>query len=129
MGLPWSMENILEWRSQYDRMKRWLAKLREFGRDQEDEERLDLYLAFFLNCYSLLDWFVKSGGIDASEIHNRIQASEAMRLCRDICNRSKHMQIGSPHKPSTEADFSLAREYTHRGSHLQNCSSALNCRL
>lgn len=111
MGLVWSMENILGWRSQYDRMKRWAAKLRETGADQE---QLDLYLAFFLNCYSLRDWFIKSDVIGAGELDSLIGASEAMRLCRDLCNRSKHLRLTQ--RPSTEADFSIAREYAHEGT-------------
>lgn len=111
MGLRWSMENILGWRSQYQRMERWLTRIAMHAGNEADHDLLDTYLAFFLNCYSLRDWFVKSETIAAADIDDLIQKNRRMRLCRDLCNRSKHLRIS---KPSTDADFSIYREY--RGS-------------
>jgi hypothetical protein len=34
-----------------------------------------------------------------------------MRLCRDICNRSKHLIYTKKHNPSIDAYLSIAREY------------------
>jgi hypothetical protein len=107
------MENIFGWRSQYDRMKRWSGKL-SVVEDLDDQERLDLCLAFFLNCYALRDWFIKSGAFDAGTLDKLIAASESMRICRDVCNRSKHLRL--ERRPSTEVDFSIVREYTPRGN-------------
>jgi hypothetical protein len=110
MGLPWSAENVLSWRSQLDRVKRWSDRLKEFGRDDTDQERLDFYLAFFLNCYALRDWFINSNAVSKPDMDGLTQSNEAMRLCRDICNRSKHLTLNR--NPSTEATFSIGREYT-----------------
>jgi hypothetical protein len=113
MGLAWSAENILSWRSQYDRIKRWSVRLREFGSDEMDQERLDFYLAFFLNCYSLRDWLINSNAIPRSDLDELIQSSVAMCVCRDLCNRSKHLILNNP---SADKDFSIVREYTPNGN-------------
>ena len=114
MGLPWSAENILSWRSQFDRVKRWSHRLREFGRDETDQDRLDFYLAFFLNCYALRDWFINSNAISQPDMDTMIHSNEAMRLCRDVCNRSKHLTLNRA--PSTEKKFSIGREYSPNGN-------------
>jgi hypothetical protein len=115
VGLRWSMENILGWRSQYQRMERWLGRIAVQAGSEADHDLLDMYLAFFLNCYSLRDWFVKSGVIAEADIDELIQRSRQMRLCRDLCNRSKHLRIS---RPSTDADFSIIRAY--RGPYRSN---------
>lgn len=113
MGLRWSAENILSWRSQHDRVKRWSHRLNKFGDAGSFQERLDFFLAFFLNCYALRDWFINSNSISQREMDDLIQSDEAMRLCRDICNRSKHLTLNRP--ASTEPNFSIGREYSPSG--------------
>lgn len=111
MGLRWSMENILGWRSQYERMERWYRRIAERSTTpptKDDQDILDTYLAFFLNCYALRDWFVNSGTIAAHKIDGLIRANRYMRLCRDVCNRSKHLRIS---RATTDATFSIFREY------------------
>ena len=113
MSLRWSAENIFSWRSQHERVKRWSHRLHEVGDADSFQERLDFFLAFFLNCYALRDWFINSNSISKREMDNLIQSNEAMCLCRDICNRSKHLTLRLP--PSTEANFSIGREYSPSG--------------
>jgi hypothetical protein len=117
MGLPWgSAENILRWRSQYNRMERWYGRLREYGDDDSFQHDLDMYLTFFLNCYALRDWFSKSDVISENDMDALIQSNESMGLCRDICNRSKHLTL--TRRPSVEANFSIVREFTPKGNRL-----------
>lgn len=115
------MENILGWRSQFERMDRWYQRIVHQqavpGRnDDADADILDLYLAFFLNCYSLRDWFVKSGAISDAVLAEAIKSSPDMQLCRDLCNRSKHMSLDR--QASVDAGFSILREY--RGQNRPN---------
>jgi hypothetical protein len=114
MGLRWSAENILSWRSQFDRVKRWSNRLEEFGTDETDQDRLDFYLAFLLNCYALRDWFINSNAISPADVDSMIRSNAAMRLCRDVCNRSKHLMLNQA--PSTEVNFSIGREYSTYGN-------------
>jgi len=103
------MENILGWRSQYDRMERWRRRILSRGEGCiSDQDLLDFYLAFFVSSYALRDWLVNSGIIPAADIDRLIHADRAMRLCRDLCNRSKHFRIS---RPSVDASFSILREY------------------
>lgn len=108
MGLLWSAENIFSWRSQHARVKRWSQRLHE-PQDADFQDRLDFFLAFFVNCYALRDWLINSNSISQKEMDSLIHANEAMRLCRDICNRSKHFTLNR--SPSTEANFSIGREF------------------
>ena len=74
---------------------------------------MDFFLAFFLNCYALRYWFINSNSISRTEMDELINSDEAMRLCRDICNRSKHLTLNRP--ASTEPNFSIGREYNPSG--------------
>jgi hypothetical protein len=113
------MEKVLGWRSQHDRLERWRARIaREEAKpvvadeDEQDAALLDLYLAFFVNCYALADWLVNSGAAAEADMRRRIEAHTGMSLCRDICNRSKHFIL--KHRPSVDAEFSILREYRGR---------------
>src|SRR5580658_10920578 len=122
MGLRWSMENILGWGSQYDRMLRWHHRIRSCPRETTSDQLdvLDFYLAFFQTSYALRDWFVKSGVMQEAEIDTLIHANPALSLCRDLCNRAKHFHIS---RPSVDANFSILREY--RGAGQPNALSVI----
>ncbi len=108
MKLPRSAENALSWRSQYNRLERWFARLSE---PVSDIEKLDFYLAFFMNCYALRDWLIKSEAMAKQEIDRLVFANQSMCICRDVCNRSKHLLLTS--KPSADAHYQIAHEYMH----------------
>jgi hypothetical protein len=78
-----------------------------------DQDLLDFYLAFFQSCFALRDWLAESGFVAKPDIDRLIQADSSMRICRDVCNRSKHFRLKRP--PSTDADFSISREYQGEG--------------
>lgn len=104
-----SAEQILSWRSQLHRLDRWFARLGP-GESESDIEQLDFYLAYFMNCYALRDWFIKGDAISQPDIDEMIGGNESMRLCRDICNRSKHLTLKNP---SIDGNFQIFREYSH----------------
>jgi len=115
MGLRWSMENIGGWRSQFDRMARWHQRIScSSAGPNSDQDRLDFYLSFFQSCYALRDWLVESGVIAKDEMDPLIQTDRSMRLCRDVCNRSKHFRLRRT--PSVDGDFSILREYQGENS-------------
>ena len=114
-----SAENIRGWRSQLQRVHRWHERLKQ---PADDVDRLDTYLAFFINCYALRDWFDKSGAVSKATIDRHISNSECMGICRDLCNRSKHFSISNP---SFDEQFSLVREY--RGETEPNAWIILSC--
>lgn len=69
---------------------------------------MDFFLAFMVMSYSLRDFAIHTGSISQNEMDRLVQSCEAMRLCRDICNRGKHYTIS---KPSVDAMWSLGREW------------------
>jgi hypothetical protein len=111
VGLPWSIEKILGWRSQLDAVRRWAKRCEACyfdGRCVSDDFE-DFYFAFMVSCFHLRDFAVQTGGIRKKEIDGLIQASESMRLCRDICNRTKHHTL--THRVAIDAQWSIGREY------------------
>lgn len=107
MGLPYGLEKIRDWRSQYDRMLRWQKRTQTLTRVSHDD-LLDFYLAFFQTRHHLQEWIAKSKEAQIRDLRERAKENEYMQLCRDICNRSKHFIINAP---SVDATFSIAREY------------------
>lgn len=94
----------MEWTEQYLMMKRWFYRLQgQFsgGSDNamsvKDAYQADCYWAFFVSCYHLKDYFTNSGYSDAEK---HINKHEALRVCADICNRSKHVK----RKPGKERE-------------------------
>lgn len=83
------------WREQYDRMKRWQNRLWidpiMFGPDA-----MDTFYAFAQACFHFVDWLEN----DRSQHVRRVQAETfvntdpVLAFCRDICNGSKHAQLG-----------------------------------
>jgi hypothetical protein len=110
MNLPRSAERILSWRSQVHRVERWLARLAP-KEPISGIEKLDFYLAFFMNCYALRDWFINGQVIGQSDMDALINLDPSMCLCRDICNRAKHFTL--TRRASADANFQIAREYDH----------------
>ena len=84
-------------------MKRSYAKFAAIdqGRvhDKSSENYDDEVYAFFLNCYHLKDW-IKNDGAAGVSAQNRVEAfinsSRPLKLCADICNAHKHLQLKSP---------------------------------
>lgn len=110
MGLPWSVENISGWRSRYEAMGRWAARCKQcYSYDRcVSGDFEDFFIAFMVVCYHLRDSVISTAGVRPDVIDQLIQTSEPMRICRDICNRSKHHSIS---RPSIDHQWSLGREY------------------
>jgi len=112
VGLKWSSEKILGWRTRWAAVQRWrdrCAGCFADGHCINDPDFQDFFIAFMVLCYSLRDFTIRSGGLSNVEVDKLIGDSEAMRLCRDICNRGKHHTLNM--KASVDADWSLGREY------------------
>ena len=113
MGLKWSIENIQGWETRYAAVLRWRDRvrgcIRENGGVSADSE--DFILAFFIFCFSLCDFVKSTGGVSGADMKKLVDDNKFMRICRDICNRSKHYKITPPHQPSIDATWSLGREY------------------
>ena len=102
----------LGWRSQYAAMLRWHGRCESRHNGQCYTSRvdaLDFMLAFFVVCYHLRDYAIETGKISQREIDRLIGKNRYMRICRDVCNRSKHHTLTG--KASIDRDWSIGREY------------------
>jgi surface antigen len=98
---------------QFERMKRWHNRLKEVisktEHDRESDYYEDIVYAFFQNCFHLKDWLLNSGDvIDPQEVNNFIESHDEMKICRDICNISKHLSIN---KPSIDSNTKIASKH------------------
>ena len=103
------------WRGQLARVERWqeraLCAIRE-GKPYPE----DYIYAFCQNAYHLRDWLQNSGTADQRDLDALMARTPALKLCRDVCNGSKHFVLDQ-RRTSTD-HIELMREYippTHPG--------------
>lgn len=65
-------------------------------------------LAYFLWCHSLREWLINDNAIDTSSLDAELANYPIWRLCRDVANRTRHLDL--THRP-TDKDWSAYREY------------------
>lgn len=104
------------WKEQYERIKRWYEKTREIDFTDEirkkqhkddrhalldllihqksiTDEGLDIYYTFFINCFHLKDWLMRSKALPNDVIDEFFHNNEQMKVCHIICTGSKHLDI------------------------------------
>ncbi len=94
------MKNPSAYHTQYNRMKRWYERFVAIdqGRlhDTSSDNYLDEIYAFFMNCYHLKDW-IKNDNTVATHVQDSVEtyinSNRSLRLCADICNSLKHLQL------------------------------------
>ena len=124
MALAFSAEKILGWRSQYEALRRWHRRCESFHDDlayynTSLADGVDFVLAFFVVCYHMRDYAIQTGKISRSEMDSLIRKNRYMRICRDVCNRSKHHTLN---QPSIDRDWSILGEnMTRGGKEGKNC--------
>ena len=104
------------WQDQRTRVGRWHKRLAAIRRgippDMSQAEALDDVYAFFMNCYHMRDWIIKSGFRQQAAVDAFIGGDLALSLCRDICNGLKHFRIRANGAYSA-ADWSTASMVTY----------------
>lgn len=112
--LPMSVHTANGWIDQLKRMERYKERVYKAN---NEEESLDFLYAFFQNCYHLREWIPTFEKIEDNlwqEIWKSfLSKNECMRLCRDICNITKHLSI---HNPSTTSDIIITRKFLDDGT-------------
>lgn len=92
-------------RGQLERVGRWHARLRTAAAD----DYLDFLYAFFQNCNHLAHWVSSDAPGGAAEVQKLVAQTVELRVCRDICNATKHFTFGRP--PKVQGGFADGREY------------------
>lgn len=59
--------------------------------------QIDIILSFFMNCYHLKDWLIKSG-IDKKVVWDFIEQTYELKVCHDLTNSTKHLGIDASGK-------------------------------
>ncbi|MGL4577154.1 MAG: hypothetical protein ACRCV9_20375 [Burkholderiaceae bacterium] len=103
-----TLQRLEGWRDQYHAVLRWHERVRQAANGTTSPDELDFLLAFFTNCFSLRDWLLASKAVEQASIEEFFRSNVQMRLCRDIANGFKHMEL---RQPSVDATFSLQNEY------------------
>jgi hypothetical protein len=102
-----SAESVFGWEQSYLSLPIWMDRIRESHRTgNRNRDELDYYMCFFVQCFSLRDWIIQQGIMDAKAINQLIDGHDEMRICRDICNRYKHLNIS---QPSIDAHWMIKR--------------------
>ena len=108
MGLGITLQELRGWAGHYGLVLRWHERLRGAANGEPSIDELDFALTFFLHCYHLRDWLIRSNAATPAEIATLIKVNPELRLCRDIANGFKHMTLSDP---SVDARFSIVNEY------------------
>ena len=85
---------------QLERTERYLKRMQRLysGVPASWEERNnyedDVY-TFFIHCHHIQDWFVELNllGATREDVNELINGIQALRICADICNATKHYKI------------------------------------
>ena len=107
MGYGWSIHKSDGWRGQLERVHRWQRRVTHSANIGSGDLE-DFVFALFQNCYHLREWIEKTAKVPSSELDGLFARTPELRVCRDICNGTKHLTLS---RASVDADFSIGREY------------------
>ena len=86
------------WKEQWDRVLRWHDRIQDQNRPTREEYEDDLW-AFFQNCWHMKDWLINDPvlGLDKGDVDKEVHCPGGpLMLCRDLANRSKHLELDKP---------------------------------
>ena len=107
MGIGWSIHRNDGWRGQLKRIHRWHDRV-VHAANSGSADLEDNVFALFQSCYHLREWLEKTSKLPKSDINSFYRQTKELRLCRDICNGTKHLTITSA---SVDPGFSIGYEY------------------
>lgn len=83
-------------KEQFDRVKRMLLRIE--NQDRGSNEYDDDLWSFFQNCWHLKDWIKNDSYLApkiSENIEQEVKAYEAIMICADLANRSKHLKLNN----------------------------------
>jgi hypothetical protein len=102
------------WRDQFHRMKRSherLLRTADSLHDVGSDDARDTLFHFFQDAYHLKDWLKNADPpvlTNTQAVERFVKASEAMRICTDLCNGLKHSGLNDPKHPPRTGDKNTA---------------------
>lgn len=103
---------------QLERIKRWYRRFLEINDGREHTQDSNYYedevYAFFQNCYHLKDWIKNDPDVDQKikgRIECYVQLNDALSLCADVCNASKHLYLTTRRSPQIGNNLRVQRNF------------------
>lgn len=84
------------WEGQLRRVERWHKRavhVLDPYSGVAGEEAIDFLYAFFQSAYHMRDWLQHSGAASKASLDAPMSANRCLKLCRDVCNGSKHFVL------------------------------------
>lgn len=86
------------WREQYDRVRRSHDRLSDIAGGREhasSDEARDALIHFFQDGWHLADWIANDPAVsvDKSDIDEHVKSTQALKLCADLANGTKHFGL------------------------------------
>ena len=103
----------LGWPEQWLRVRRWHQRVAPIladpppPRSPGEADAADDVFAFFMNCYHLKDWLKNDLADPHPEAEKLVDDTEALRICRDLCNGLKHAGSRAPSDDDLSDDDDL----------------------
>ena len=94
------------WRDQYERMERSherLLRTTDSLHHVGSADARDTLFHFFQDAYHLKDWLKNADPpvlTNTQAVEHFVNASEAMRICADLCNGQKHSRLNEENHPT-----------------------------
>ncbi len=98
------------WREQYDRVKRWHARLWESS--TVDERHIDDCYAFFTSCLALKDWLKNDETLDRAvrdAVEQHVNSDPWLQRCADVANGVKHLVIDKNVRIDSKARLEIGK--------------------
>lgn len=95
-----SIHNSNGWQDQYERMVRWQTRLTKYNKNISSIEKLHEFLdtlyTCFQNIFAFKDWLFYDRIFTKSELNDFVNNKELLKICRDLANGTKHLDIEYP---------------------------------
>ena len=106
---------MAKYQEQLERVRRYYGRFKKLNDGMEHTAPSDIYIddiySFFLNCYHLKDWLKNDPeyiGHSDQQIEDHVTNTQALAICADICNGSKHLTFN--HTPRSGAEPKLGKK-------------------
>src|SRR5687767_6889445 len=89
------------WREQWDRTQRWFVKFDRIVTTPQyvpTDDAFDVVYAFFQNCWHVKDWLRNDPSVAplVGDVERCVNDSDALSVCADMANGSKHAVLTDP---------------------------------
>ncbi len=103
---------MANWQDQLERVRRYYLRFKRLNdgkiHSNHSENYVDDIYAFFQNCYHLKDHLKNDPAYNKhtnQQIENHVKNTQALAICADICNGSKHLMLNRSPRSGSRAEL------------------------